>query len=253
MGSGHFGWRSEIRFWGELNTGSHDNDDHRFYGRRKGHALRPARRKLVETLLPEIRIARPSGGGVVGLTSLFGGEKSAYWMEIGFGGGEHLAAMAAANPDIGFIGCEPFVNGVATLLAQIEARSLTNIRIYDDDARHLLPALPDAAFQRLYLLYADPWPKKRHNRRRFVQPETVDTFARLLEDGGEFCFASDYMDYVRWVLACTADHAAFQWTAQGPADWRTRPGDSIETRYESKARLAGSHCVYLQFSRQPRN
>lgn len=235
-----------------MNTDPADNEDHRFYGRRKGHALRPARRKLVETLLPELRITLPPDGGVIDLASLFGEEKVAYWMEIGFGGGEHLAAIAAANPDIGFIGCEPFVNGVATLLAQIDAQSLTNIRIYDDDARHLLPALPDAAFQRLYLLYADPWPKKRHNRRRFVQPDTVDTFARLLESGGEFRFASDFMDYVRWVLARTADHPAFQWVAHGPADWRMRPGDSVETRYEAKAKMAGSQCVYLRFARRSR-
>ena len=235
-----------------MNTGPNNNKNYQFYGRRQGHSLRPARRKLVETLLPEIGVTLPADGQTIDLPRLFGGERRAYRLEIGFGAGEHLAAMAKANPDIGFVGCEPFVNGVAALLALIDEWSLSNIRIYDNDARDLLPALPDAAFERLYLLYADPWPKKRHNRRRFVQPDTIDAFARLLQDGGAFRFASDFMVYVRWVLARTADHPAFQWTAQDPADWRTRPEGSVETRYEAKARKAGSHCAYLEFARRPR-
>lgn len=174
-------------------------------------------------------------------------------MEIGFGGGEHLAALAAQYPTVGFIGCEPFVNGVASLLAHIEAKSLSNIRIYDDDARHILPFLPDAGLERLYLPYADPWPKTRHHRRRFVQTETVEAFARVLKDAGEFRFASDFMNYVRWTLDHVTVHPAFQWVAQGPEDWRTRPDDSIETRYEAKARKAGSSCVYLRFKRTPRS
>ncbi len=236
-----------------MNTKPGGSKDYQFYGRRQGHALRPARRKLVETILPELRVVPPPDGNAIDLGHLFGEEKRSYRLEIGFGAGEHLAAMAAANPDIGFIGCEPFVNGVAALLALINERSLSNIRIYNDDARDLLPALPDAAFERIYLLYADPWPKKRHNRRRFVQPDAVDTIARLLRDGGSFRFASDFMDYVRWVLRCTVTHPAFQWTAQGPADWRTRPDGSVETRYEAKAKQAGSNCVYLEFLRRPRN
>jgi len=235
-----------------LSTSNHDNKGYQFYGRRQGHTLRPARRKLIEGPLTDIRVVLPPNNGEIDLAGLFGEEKRAYWMEIGFGGGEHLAAIAAENPDVGFIGCEPFVNGVASLLAHINERSLNNIRIYDDDARDLLPALPDAAFERLYLLYADPWPKKRHNRRRFVQPDTVDAFVRLLVDGGEFRFASDFMDYVRWTLAHTADHPALQWLAQGPSDWRQRPEDSIETRYEAKAKKTGSACAYLQFRRRLR-
>jgi len=235
-----------------LITDQHDTGNYRFYGRRHGHSLRPARRHLMENLLPEISIPLPEDDGRVDPVDLFGEEKTAYWMEIGFGAGEHLAAMAAANPDVGFIGCEPFVNGVATLLSQIEKLSLNNVRIYDDDARDLLAVLPDGMFERLYLPYADPWPKKRHNRRRFVQPETVAAFARLLKDDGEFRFASDFMDYVRWTLAHVADHPDFRWMAQGPDDWRTRPRDSIETRYEAKAKKAGSRCVYLQFRRRPR-
>jgi len=229
-----------------------DHKDYRFYGRRQGHPLRPARRKLVEGLLPELRISIPADGTPIDVPSLFGETKRAYWIEIGFGGGEHLAAIAEANPDVGFIGCEPFINGVSSLLAMIHERSLSNIRIYDDDARHLLPLLPDTLFERLYLLYADPWPKKRHNRRRFVQPDILDSFARIIQDAGKFKFASDFMDYVRWTLAHVTVHPDFQWTARGPEDWRIRPVDSIETRYEAKAKKAGSDCVYLDFVRRPR-
>jgi len=235
-----------------LSNHNRDNKGYQFYGRRQGHTLRPTRRKLIEGSLEDIRVTLPSDGGRVDLSRLFCGGKRAYWMEIGFGGGEHLAAIAAQNPDIGFIGCEPFINGVASLLSHIDRQSLDNIRIYADDARNLLPVLPDAAFERLYLLYADPWPKKRHNRRRFIQPETVSEFARLLRDGGEFRFASDFMDYVRWALDHTMAHPEMKWLAQGPSDWRDRPVDSIETRYEAKAKKAGSKCVYLGFRRQPR-
>ncbi len=223
--------------------------DFQFYGRRQGHALKPARRKLVETLLNDLRIQLPPEGEALDVAGLFKDDKKSYRIEIGFGGGEHLAAMAEANPDIGFIGCEPYVNGVASLLAHMEKRTITNIRIFDDDARYLLPALPGETFERFYLLYSDPWPKKRHNRRRFVQPDTLSHIARLLENGGEFRFASDYMDYIRWTLAMVTGHPDFEWLARGPEDWRTRPHDSIETRYEAKAKRAGSNCVYLKFRR----
>lgn len=236
-----------------MSTGSPDNRNYRFYGRRQGHALRPARRRLVETLLPDLRLALPEDGALINLDALFGEPKRAYWIEIGFGAGEHLAALAAQNPDVGFVGCEPFINGVASMLSHIETEGLTNIRIYDDDARHLLPSLPDAGFERVYLPYADPWPKLRHHRRRFVQPDTVDAFARILSDQGEFRFASDFMNYIRWTLAHVADHPEFRWMAKGPEDWRTRPGDSIETRYEAKAKKAGSQCAYLRFVRRPRS
>lgn len=229
-----------------------DNDKSQhfqFYGRRHGHTLKPARRKLVDTLLNDLRVPLPTESGILDVAGMFGETKKEYWMEIGFGGGEHLAALAEKYPDIGFIGCEPYVNGVASLLSHVHKRSLSNIRIYDDDARHLLPSLPDDVFERLYLLYADPWPKKRHNRRRFIQPDTLNHFARLIKDGGEFRFASDYMDYIRWTLAHVMAAPDFDWMAGDSEDWRTRPQDSIETRYEAKARKAGARCVYLSFKR----
>ena len=221
----------------------------RFYGRRHGHALRPGRRQLVDSLLPKIRIAVSGDGERVDLERLFDSPKREYWMEIGFGSGEHLAALAERYPDIGFIGCEPFVNGVAALLAIVDEKSLSNVRIFNDDVHLLFPSLPFDAFHRIYLPYADPWPKKRHHRRRMVQAETVQTFARLLKDHGEFRFASDHMGYVRWVLDTMGRQKDFTWMAQNPAGWRVRPHDSIETRYEAKAKSKGAKCVYLQYQR----
>ncbi len=254
MGENRSGTRPEIRVWRKLSDATEEWDEsaHRFYGRRKGHILRPKRRNLVETLLPRIRVTMPAQGSEIDLAALFGTQKRAYWIEIGFGGGEHLAAMAAANPDIGIIGCEPFINGVANLLCAVDEQGLDNVRIFDDDVRTLFPALPDASFERLFLLYADPWPKKRHNRRRLVQPETLSQFARLLKDGGEFRYASDFMEYVRWTLRFVSANADFKWLAEGPGDWRERPADAVETRYEAKARRAGSPCVYLRYQRSAR-
>jgi tRNA (guanine-N7-)-methyltransferase len=171
------------------------------------------------------------------------------WLEIGFGSGEHLAHQARLNPDVGFIGCEPFVNGVAALLAAVASESLTNIRIFDEDARLLLPQLADASIGRVFLMFPDPWPKTRHHKRRFIQPATLDALARIMAPGGELRFASDDPGYVRWALWHVLRHPAFAWTAQGAADWRTRWADGVETRYEAK-RLAGRTPSYLTFVRR---
>lgn len=173
-----------------------------------------------------------------------------YWLEIGFGGGEHLAWQGAQHPRIGLIGCEPFVNGVSSLLHQIEQQGLDNIRIHPDDARPLIDALPDASIDRCFLLFPDPWPKARHHRRRFVGPETLDAVARILSDGAEFRLASDDAGLVDWMLYQLRRHPAFRWTASRAADWRTRPPDWPGTRYESKA-LHGRP-VYMTFHRHPR-
>ncbi len=170
-------------------------------------------------------------------------------LEIGFGAGEHLAHQAAASPEIGFIGCEPFINGVAALLARVQADRLANIRVLDDDARLLFGRFPDAAFERVTILFPDPWPKARHHRRRFIQDESLDEIARILQDGGELRFASDHKDYARWTLLHGLRHPAFAWTARGPGDWRARPEDSRPTRYEEKALKRGETCVYLVFQR----
>ncbi len=208
----------------------------------------------MDELLPKLRLAKPDTGdkGVIEPSDLFQTPMRAYWLEIGFGAGEHLAAMASNNPDVGFIGCEPYVNGVASLLAMIEARGLSNVRIYDDDVRDVLPRMADNCFERVFLLYPDPWPKKRHNQRRMVNDGSLATYARILKDRGEFRFASDSMDYCRWTLAHGDRNPDLHWMANGPDDWRQRPADMIETRYESKARSKGESCVYLRYSRKVR-
>ena len=162
-------------------------------------------------------------------------------------------AQAQAHPEVGFIGCEPFVNGVASLLSKIDEVGLGNtVRIRDDDARPLLDALPDASVGRAFILFPDPWPKARHHQRRFVQPSNLDRFARILKDGAELRFASDHAGYVRWALFHLSRHPDFEWTANSAADWRVRPADGVPTRYETKALAKGIACTYLTFRRRVR-
>jgi tRNA (guanine-N7-)-methyltransferase len=170
-------------------------------------------------------------------------------MEIGFGSGEHLVAQATAHPDVGFIGCEPYVNGVAALLAKLEDRHLSNVRVYTNDARDLLAAVAAESLGRVFALYPDPWPKRKHHLRRLVSPPTLDLLARALRPRGELRLASDHMEYVRWMLNLTTSDPRFRWLARRPCDWRTRPADGFETRYEQKAALKGSVSVYLRFER----
>ena len=200
------------------------SDLSRWYGRRRGRKLRKGHQNLLDTLLPRLRLLPPEDGHL-DLYSLFPKPPEDIWLEVGFGAGEHLAAQARAHPGIGFIGCEPFVNGVATLLASIKGEGISNIRIYDDDARLLFDCLPDACFGRVFILFSDPWPKKRHHRRRFIGPETLEQFTR---------------------------HSCFAWTARRPHDWRQRPHDGFETRYETKALGRGAACIYLRFVRRSR-
>jgi tRNA (guanine-N7-)-methyltransferase len=206
---------------------------HQFYGRRKGHALRAHHARLVEELLPRLRVepAQPASRG------------RETWLEIGFGGGEHLAHQAALHRDVHFIGAEPFVNGVAKLLAEIETNKLDNIRIHDGDVRDLLGNLPPSVLDRILLLYPDPWPKARHHKRRLVNQPTLAQFHRLLKPRGLFLFASDWPDYVEWTRAEVSAHGGF--VEEGDA---ARPfEDWIETRYEAKARREGRVTAYLMF------
>ena len=226
-------------------------DDHRFYGRRKGKPLKAGRELLLETLLPRLRIAPPTGP--LDLKSLFSHSPRQVWLEIGFGSGEHLAAQAAAEPAVGFIGAEVFLNGVASLLRYLDAQNLTNVRVYDNDVRALLPHLPDASLSRISLLFPDPWPKTRHAKRRFVGPAMLAEVSRLLADGGEFRVATDHPVYARWTLMHTPEHPDFAWGVTGPDDWRVRPADSAPTRYEQKAIAAGRKPMFLRFSRKPRS
>ncbi len=204
----------------------------------------------METLFPRVSISL--GDGTIDPAALFPGGTREIRLEIGFGGGEHLAWQAERNPDVGFLGCEPFVNGVAKLVAEIADRDLANIRVLADDARFLLEKLAPASLARVVILYPDPWPKKRHRKRRFVNAETLALIARALADGGELRFASDIPDYVAWTLAHIRRHnleggSLLEWLAEAPADWRQRPEDQPRTRYEAKALREGRTPAYLRF------
>ena len=223
-----------------------------FHGRRRGRRLRPARQALMDGLLPALAIALPAEDGALTPAAIFGAGVSSCEIEIGFGGGEHLAAQAAARPDVRFIGCEPYLNGVARLLGHIDSQGLDNIRIWPDDARLLLAALPARCVDRVYVLFADPWPKARHAKRRIISAETLDALARVMTDGAELRFASDDRGYVRWALGHLLDHAEFDWTARGAGDWRRRPADWPATRYQAKAVRQGRQPVYLRARRRPR-
>jgi tRNA (guanine-N7-)-methyltransferase len=233
-------------------TGKNKQGGPRFYGRRHGHKLRSGRQALIDDLLPRLRVALPVEGETLDLAAAFEGPVSDLWLEVGFGGGEHLAAQARAHPDIGFIGSEPFVNGVANVLSLIDSGGLTNVRIFDDDVRKLFPVLPDAAFGRIIALFTDPWPKKRHHRRRFINHDTVLQLARLLKDDGELRLASDHMGYVDWMLDHLTARDEMIWRARSKRDWAEAPSDWVETRYERKAKAKGVRPAYLCFSRLAR-
>ena len=218
------------------------------YGRRKGKKLRAGQDRLVRELLPTIRVPL-SDAPVAAPETWFEPRPQATWLEIGFGGGEHLFARASAHPDIGFIGCEPFINGVAKLLSAISSAGTGNVRIHDGDARDLLEALPASCIDRVFLLYPDPWPKARHHKRRFISPDTLDQLARIMRPGSEILFASDIAGYVRWTLAHMRRHGDFRWKAERPADWRSPPRDWPGTRYEDKALAEGRSPAYLTFER----
>lgn len=219
------------------------------FGRRSGHKLRARQADILDSGLARLAVPLPPPGDIIDPRGLFPRAVTDVWFEIGFGGGEHLAAQAEAHPDVGIIGAEPFVNGMASLLRHVEERRLDNVRVLADDARLLLAALPEASLSRAFLLFPDPWPKSRHHKRRFVQQETLDLLARALKPGGEFRVASDIMGYIEWTLAQVGLHHGFQWLAEGPADWRARTEDWPPTRYEAKAIAAGRKPAYLRFRR----
>jgi tRNA (guanine-N7-)-methyltransferase len=224
-----------------------------FFGRRHGRRLRPGRSRRLDSLLPQLRVVMPAEGEeALDLAGLFKPAVADVWLEIGFGGGEHLAAVAAANPGIGFIGCEPYINGVANLLVLIEQFGLGNVRIFDGDARLVLSKLPDASLGRIALLFPDPWPKKRHASRRFVCPESLDGLARVLRNGAQLRIATDDPLLVCWMRAAVIAHPQFEWLPQGPEDWRSKPADWPPTRYEQKAVARGARCTYLRVVRRVR-
>jgi len=224
-----------------------------FYGRRKGKDLRPSQEAY---LAQDLGALSPGAVGwdsnpartPLDLRAVFGDRP--VWLEIGFGGGEHMVHQALRHAGVGIIGCEPYINGVAMLLGKIRAAGVENIAIHPGDVRDLFDVLPDAAVARAFLLYPDPWPKKKHHRRRFVTPEHLDPLARVLAPGAEFRIATDIPDYVRQALEQVLRRGDFDWLAEGPDDWRQPWPDWVPTRYERKALREGRMPHYLTFRRR---
>lgn len=217
-----------------------------FFGRRKGHPLREGQATLFDTLLPKLALD-PAQPAPADLRTLFTTPVGDVRMEIGFGGGEHLIAQATQHPDTGFIGVEPFVNGMAKALVAIDAAGLRNVRLHFADAAVLLPWLPPASLSRIDLLYPDPWHKRRHWKRRFVQAESLQALARLLRKDGEFRFATDIPHYAGWTLARVLRSRELAWTARTAADWREPWPGFVRTRYEAKAIREGRTPAYFIF------
>ncbi|MDR6755016.1 tRNA (guanine-N7-)-methyltransferase [Mycoplana sp. BE70] len=219
-----------------------------FFGRRKGKPLRERQARQLDEVLPTLvlDLSQPAPDRI---EDLFAFPPARLRLEIGFGGGEHLIHRALEQPDTGFIGVEPFVNSMAKLVGRIEETGARNIRLYDDDATEVLDWLPAASIDQIDLLYPDPWPKRKHWKRRFVSKVNLDRFARVLKPGGHFCFASDIDTYVNWTLLYCGAHPAFEWTAGNAADWLTPFAGWPGTRYEAKARREGRSSAYLTFRR----
>jgi tRNA (guanine-N7-)-methyltransferase len=249
MGEGGSAGRAAARF---LNIpGGEPEQRLQVFGRRRGRPLRPGQKTLINELLPRLAINLPPSGRL-DIAALFGSARPSIWLEIGFGGGEHLAQMAEQHPQIGFIGCEVFENGMVKLLAQIERRRLDNVRIFPNDGRLMMAVLPPAAVDRVFILFPDPWPKRRQHKRRIVSRATLDTLAEIMTDDAELRVATDDADYLSWILEHITAHPTFEWLARRPGDWRGRPPDWPPTRYEAKARAAGRLPTFIRVRRRPR-
>ena len=223
----------------------------RSFGRRRGRKASNRQRDLMQTLLPRVVVdpQRMAAAPERVFADLFDGSSREVWLEIGFGGGEHLVWQARANPHVGIIGAEPFEDGVVKVLDQIDTHGLTNIRLLADDVRPLLRALPEASIARAFILFPDPWPKRRHVKRRLVSAHLLDLLARVLKPGAELRIGTDIGDYARTMLIAFQGEPRFEWQAASPADWRVRPDDWPETRYEAKAGREGRRRYYLRFRR----
>ena len=213
----------------------------RSYGRLKSRPIKPRQAALMDTLLPSLRAPQAPFEP----RALMEGAAEA-WLEIGFGGGEHMAAQAAKRPDVLYIGAEPFQNGVASALRHIDEAGLKNVRVHDGDARELLARLPDTSLERIFVLFPDPWPKARHHKRRLLQADVAAELARVLKPRGRLRFASDWANYVDWSLELLSATPGLSWTADQASDWRTPPSDHVTTRYEEK-RLGDCAPVFLDF------
>ena len=216
----------------------------RTFGRVRSRVIKPRQAALMTSLLPEVSV--PEGPFD---PRTLKPDAAEIWLEIGFGGGEHLAAQAARRPDVLSLGAEPFLNGVASALRHIEEGRLANVRLHAGDARDLMSALPDACLDRLFILFPDPWPKARHNKRRLIQPDFVAEAARLLKPGGRLRFATDWADYADQALATLRQSADFVWLAERSTDWTSPPADHVTTRYEEK-KLGDCAPIWLEFARR---
>jgi tRNA (guanine-N7-)-methyltransferase len=210
------------------------------FGRNRGRSLRPYQQQLVDGLLPTL--APHADAPNEGYAKLA--------IEIGFGGGEHLLAQAAHNPDTLFIGCEPFINGVAKCLAGIDQQKLKNIRLITRDARELVEKMPAECVDSAFILFPDPWPKLRHNKRRLVNPETLHMLARIHKKGGRLLIATDHVDYSEWILEVLLANPDYAWTAKEQADWKTPPADWTETKYQRKTTEQGRQPVFMECVRK---
>jgi tRNA (guanine-N7-)-methyltransferase len=233
-----------------MGTG-HGSSDHelRSYGRRRGRRLSPRQQALIESALPKVAIDL-SNPPPRSLPDLFGADLRDVWLEIGFGDGAHLLWQAEHNPDVGIIGCEPFVDGVVKVLSALEDAPRTNVRLYAEDARPLLKWLPPGSIGRVFVLFPDPWPKRRHTKRRLLAPAALASIARCLRAGGELRIATDSGDYVRTILLSIAAEPNLIWQAAGPEDWRARTSDWPTTRYEHKAAAEHRKCYFVRLLRR---
>ncbi len=209
--------------------------------------MRTNAQTLIDSLLPRIAIAAPAAGTALDPCVLFPRPMREFWLEIGFGGGEHLAAQAAAHRDVGLIGSEVFLNGVAALLGYVQREQLDNVRVFAEDVRHLFPALPDACFAKVFVLFPDPWPKKRHAERRFIGPANLPTLARLMPEGAELRVATDEPTYKEWAQEQLEASPHFVTATPDPT---RRPAEWPQTRYEQKAVREGRQSIYLRYIRQ---
>ncbi|MZR29593.1 tRNA (guanine(46)-N(7))-methyltransferase TrmB [Sneathiella litorea] len=217
------------------------------YGRRRGKPLRKGQKRLIESVLPKLAI--PLNTDRLDLPSLFPEDCRSFWLEIGFGSGEHLAWQANANPEVGIIGCEPYINGVATLLGKLEEDGGQNVRLHNEAAEMLIEKLPESSIDRVFILFPDPWPKSGHNKRRFVSRSNIEALAQIMKSGAELRIGTDHTDYGTWILWHMLQSDKFAWIAESSEDWRERGADWPSTRYEMKAVEKGLRPVYYRFRR----
>jgi tRNA (guanine-N7-)-methyltransferase len=221
------------------------------FGRRIGKRLGVGQKELLQNILPQISIQLPDNGALTP-QNIFTTKPDRLWMEIGFGGGEFLAEQIKRHPDIGFIGCEPYLNGVANLLKLLQGNSLGNVRIWADDARDLLQKLTPASLDKVFILFPDPWPKTRHHKRRIISDRMLDLLHEKLSADGQLVLATDHKEYAEWMLEHVTRHPGFEWLAKSPNDWKEPPEGWVATKYETKTRAWGSEPVFLKLKKIPR-